>query len=222
MRKLVILIPLLLCGCGTTVVSYPVAHPSATTGEHVRLFNGLGNATTSPGIAQIATRAAQTPGVTQVQVYNYYMTQQAADDANAEPSTVKQFFGGYSCGANATPATGNGVKHPVWEAVIQASVWCGAYAFGQNVNVFQETYNPSWFETLGFGAYKVPAGPGFTGTASYINRPDCHPCADTDPDAQNDVLGVIRSVAAQSASARLKAHFKPVIRDVIRYHGQRP
>ena len=54
--------------------------------------------------------------------------------------------------------------------------------------------------------------------------PDCHPCADTDPDAQADLVAVAKRVASNNLGAafHLKGHVRGTTNVLIRYHGQKP
>ena len=191
---------------------------SSTSGLHVRLEGGLGPSAWSVGMDDFGQQAAKLPGVTRVDVYDWYQSQTVIGDINAEPPTVRQFVGGYSCGANNTPNVIANLKVHASAAVIQASDWCGQTTLGSNVDAFQETYNTNFIETFGLGAYQIPAGAGFAGTATYINRPDAHLSAATDPDAQADVLIAIKR--ATLASSRLHGRRSPVISRIVRYHGQ--
>src|SRR6516165_8706137 len=54
----------------------------------------------SSGIDEIAARARQIPGVTQVNVRNYWDTQTIYNEVMASPAGDRIVLGGYSCGAN--------------------------------------------------------------------------------------------------------------------------
>lgn len=179
----------------------------------------------SSGINDIAAQAARVPGVVSVRVYNYWQTQQVGNEMMAAPSTDKMVVVGYSCGANSATTIAYGMQghRTVYPLGIQESLWCGGYALGTNVPYAQETY-AGCLLTLGFGCKQYAAGQGFKGHIVLIKRPDLHPLADTDPDAQRDVLSAIATIANPSLSrahaARL-AH-TPRVKVVTRYHGQRP
>lgn len=172
----------------------------------------------SRGIDQIAAKARQIPGVVFVRVYNYWQTQQVANEIMASPSSDKIVLYGYSCGANAVTAFFN-VTRKITIAGIQESLWCGGYLIANNVSYAQETY-AGCIITLGFGCKKYAPAPGFQGKITLIRRPDLHGQADTDPDAQADVLGVIATTAGSTKAFRLTKG--PHYGEIVRFHGQRP
>lgn len=220
----ILFIALFLAACATSSGTVPVTDPSATSGTHVRLMYGMGGEALSPGIDTIGAKAAQIPGVTMVKLYDFTATQQIADEVNAEPLTVKEVIVGYSCGANAAPVVGAGITRSVDAiAVIQASIWCVGTAISANVKFAQETYNPVCWQTIGLGCKLLDLGPGFNpNNFLVIDRPDCHPCADTDPNAQADVLSAITRVAS-GASMKLKETLRVpgAINHITRYNGQK-
>lgn len=198
----------------------------ARAGTHVWAMYGWGDNAlgSSRGIDQIAARAAKIPGVTTVRVFNYWQTQAIADGIMATPAGDTNVLVGYSCGANSasTIAFGLNGHRNVVIATIQPSVWCGGYPLGGNIPYVQETYGGCLL-TLGFGCKIYDVGPGFTGNFVKIKRPDLHPQADTDPDAQNDVLSVIAAAAnpqLRRAFVRKLAHGRTT--EIVRFHGQRP
>ena len=223
----------LLVGCATGsgggTSSYGVTYylnGSSTTGTHVYLERGLGGYALGPGVDEIGQLAAKIPGVTRVVVTEYTQGQDIADLANQDPSSVAVVIGGSSCGANGAPGTAAAVARTVQMLpVIQASLWCGNFPIPKQVHKAQETYNPTCAQTAGLGCKLLEPGPGFNpANFTVIDRPDCHPCADTDPDAQNDMLDAIRSVTNKGASIRYGAVVKPKlsgIQHITRYHGQR-
>lgn len=190
-------------------------------GTRVWGFYGWGDNAfgSSRGIDQIAVRARLIPGVVSVRVFNYTQTQQVANEIMASPSGDKTVLYGYSCGANAITMFFN-IPRRMNIAGIQESLWCGGYPLGSNINYAQETY-AGCIITLGFGCKRYVAGPGFTGKITLIRRPDLHPAADTDPDAQADVLSVIAATAGQPKLAARLRH-GPRFQELTRYHGQRP
>lgn len=197
----------------------------ALAGTRVWLHYGLGDNIfgSSAGIDQIAAVARTLPGVAQVTVHNYWQTQQTADEIMAAPPGDRIVVGGYSCGANASTTIAYGLNphRKIDVAVIQESYWCGGFPLLGNVNRAQETYaaGPLGFLlTLGFGSKEMTAGPGFNGTLLLINRPDLHPYADLDPNAQRDVLSFI---AGTNKSAHFFKKRGPVVTHIIRYNGQR-
>ena len=182
------------------------------------LDNAFGS---SAGIDQIAAKAARIPGVAQVTVHRFWETQATANEVMAAPKTDRIVISGYSCGANAstTIAAGLNGHRRVDLAVIQASKYCGGYPLGGNVGYAQETYASNCLLTLGFGCLPISRGQGFAGRLVYIERPDLHPLADLDPDAQADVLRVIAG-QPQRAARRFGAPHGGVTH-VVRYHGQK-
>lgn len=220
---------LTVSGCAEVISAIPVPSPviTSTAGTHVRLMRGLGGAALSPGVDQIATLAAKVPGVTLVRVYEYTQAAQIAAEVSAEPLTVNEVIGGYSCGANSSPvAAADAAKRRIeMVTVIQASLWCGGTPLTSNVMRAQETYNPNCLATGGLGCKELDVGPGFNpSNLTIIVRPDCHPCADVDPDAQNDMILAIRSVAnavaSQKYGAARGARVPGAVNHVTRYRGQ--
>lgn len=228
MKKLIafgFLLGLAACAGSITTVIPPTPNP--IKGTHVRLMRGLGGAALSPGVDQIAAMAAKVPGVTLVRVYEYFQTQQIADEVNAEPMSVREVIGGYSCGANASPVAAAGLNRTVdMVTVIQASLWCGGTALGTNVLAAQETYNDNCAETAGLGCKLLDMAPGFNPNHfTVILRPDCHPCADVDPDAQNDMILAIKRVTNPTVAHKFGSTGSPMAGSthlLIRYHGQVP
>jgi hypothetical protein len=229
------LVALALGGCATVSSSgtndgpvQVVLNKSNTTGTHVAVMLPLGNeAFDSGGMDHIAALAAQLPGVTRVQIYDYYQTVAAAGGISADPATVKEVVIGFSCGANASPIVAAGANHKVDGVfVIQVSEWCGGTPLTGNVVRAQETYNPNCFDTGGLGCGKLVPGPDFDpSNLTFIERPDCHTCSDHDPDAINDIISAIRTVTSVNANRRMAAalgHRKGKPRVLVRYHGQTP
>lgn len=173
----------------------------------------------SAGIDQIAARARTFPNVASVRVFNYYQTQQIANEIMAAPRADHIVIVGYSCGANAASTIGYGLNghRTVTIATIQPSLWCGGYPITNNVPYAQETYG-GCILTLGFGCLQYQGVPGYTGRIVRIKRPDLHPFADLDPNAQNDVLSVI---AGSAVKRGMTLHHGSNI-EIIRYNGQRP
>lgn len=197
----------------------------AEAGTRVWNLTGWGPQVWSPGIFQLADKEKAIPGVTYVRVYAWNQTQQVADEMMAAPAGDKLVVVGYSCGANSATAIAAGLvgHRNVYPIGIQESLWCGGYDLGPNVPSAQETYGGCLL-TLGFGCKQYAPGPGFKGHIVLIKRPDLHPLADTDPDAQNDVLSAIATIAnptlAKHYAARLSR--QPRVQVLTRYHGQRP
>jgi hypothetical protein len=233
MKKLcAALLFLSLAGCagiggGSQLPVSIVSDISNTTGTHVAVMLPLGNeALDNGGMDYIAALAAKIPGVTRVQIYDYYQTAAAANDIAADPPGVKEIVIGFSCGANASPDVAAGVTRPIAGVfVIQRSQWCGGDDLSANVLRAQETYNPNCLDTAGLGCAPLIPGPGFNSSnLTFIERPDCHICSDHDPDAVNDIISAIRSVTNESASRKMAAARGTRVPGsphvLIRYHGQ--
>jgi hypothetical protein len=180
------------------------------------LDNAFGS---SAGIDQIAARAARIPGVKQVTIHRYWETQQIGNEMMAAPRGDRIVDVGYSCGANSatTIAAGLNGHRTIELAIIQQSQWCGGYPLGSNVPYAQETFASNCLLTLGFGCKPLAAGRGHTGRIVLIERPDLHPLADLDPNAQADVLKVIAGTAGHRYGARYGGS-RTV--HVVRYSGQ--
>jgi len=173
----------------------------ATAGTRVWLMYGLGDNAfgSSSGIDDIAARARNIPGVTQVNVRRYWDTTTIYNEVVASPATDRIVLGGYSCGANSATV----VARALWQisrkvatiANIQMSLWCGGDALESNVKYGQGTYNADCAQTWGLGCKPLEPAPSFAGTINNINRPDRHGAADNDPLTQDDVL---KAIAATS------------------------
>jgi hypothetical protein len=173
----------------------------ALAGTRVWLMYGWGDNAfgSSSGIDEIAARARNIPGVTQVNVRNYWDTQTIYNEVVASPTTDRIVLGGYSCGANSATV----VARALWQvhrtahtiANIQMSLWCGGDALESNVIYGQGTYNADCAQTLGLGCKPLEGAPSFLGHIVNINRPDRHGAADNDPATQDDVL---KAIAATS------------------------
>lgn len=229
-RLAVLAAALSLGGCAGTLV--PAVEICATTpgcsmtGTHVEVLLPLGNeAFDSGGMDNIAALSAKVPGVTKVTIFDYYQTQDVVNDIDADPSAVKHIIIGFSCGANASPVVAAGTARKVYVFVIQVSEWCGITPLTGNVVRAQETYNPDCFDTGGLGCGRLVSGPNFNpSNLTFIERPDCHVCSDHDPDAINDIIGAIKTVASPLASRRFGAAIGPrvpgAINVITRYRGQ--
>jgi len=188
----------------------------ALAATNVWLFYGLGGQWTSPGIDQIARKARTLSGVGRVATYNYTQTQQVYNEILASPPGDQVVIVGYSCGGNSAAVVSSSLPRPNYIAGIQPSLWCGSYSTAANTRVAQDTY-ASCAMTWGLGCAKYY---GAAQKIVLIERPDLHPDADTDPNTQADVLGLIYAVAnpsrAHFAINRLarSAHF-------VRYNGQK-
>jgi len=218
---------LLLCGCAASGSPVVVSDTSNTTGLHAAVMLPLGNESLdNGGMDHIAALVAALPGVTRVQIYDYYQTQAAADAISADPPSVKEAVIGFSCGANASPVVASGTNHRVdVVAVIQVSEWCGGTPLTGNVSRAQETYNPNCLDTGGLGCGKLVPGPDFNpSNLTFIERPDCHICSDHDPDAINDIVLAVKAVITPSMAQRYAmargTRVPGAIHVITRYRGQ--
>src|SRR6516164_4580709 len=118
----------------------------AHAGTKVWGFRGWGPAGWSEGVDQIAQQAATIHNVTSVRVFNYYDTQQVANEIAATPHGTRVVVYGYSCGRNSATLIGTAftVRRNV-NAVLgmQPSIWCGGTPnLSNNVGYAQNTYAP--------------------------------------------------------------------------------
>lgn len=181
-----------------------VAVPAQAADTQVWLMYGLGDNAfgSSSGIDVIAARARQIPGVSQVNVRNYWQTTQIYNEVLAAAAAGHRIvIGGYSCGANSATV----IARALWQAHvafatianIQASKWCGGDALeGNSPRYGQSTYNADCAATFGLGCQPLEPAPSYLGHIVNINRPDSHGYADNDPDAQADVLKAIAATVA--------------------------
>ena len=203
MKKLVLLFCLL-------------ASPSVAATD-VWFLYGWGPPAWSSGVDQMARRARTLSGVGTVHgPYSYYETQRVYDEINAAPAEHHIVISGYSCGANAATVIGTALHRHHYIAGIQPSLWCGSYSTTSSTLAAQDTYNSNCLQTLGFGCAAYHGG---AQKILLIDRPDLHPQADNDPNAQRDVLGLIYAVANPSRS---HLHINRLGRTThfIRYNGQ--
>jgi len=170
----------------------------------VSLFYGWGPNGWSSGIDQIARRVRTLRGVNSVHVYDYRETQRAYQEAAASPREHSLAFVGYSCGGNAALAVGGALLQNSRTAhviALQPSVWCGRYATTPNMRYFQDSWSSG---TFGLGSY-MPEGPP-AGYTVFVERPNPHGAADTDPLYQRDAVFAVGAVADPSRKRLLKQH----------------
>jgi hypothetical protein len=164
----------------------------ANAATNVWFFRGAGFAAWSEGIDQMARRTATLSGIGHVSVHPYYETQEVANQIRSSSSSDKTIVVGYSCGGNAAAVISQGITERHIHVIgIQPSIWCGTYEVRSNVPYAQDTYAP-FSVTWGLGSAR------YWGSAHrivLIERPDLHLEADTDPNAQRDVLGAIYAIA---------------------------
>jgi hypothetical protein len=196
------------------------AAPAAAATD-VWIFYGAGFHFWSSGMDEIARRAVHLRGVGAVHgPYDYRETQRAYDEIMAAPHEHSIVISGYSCGGNAAGAVAQGLARTgrhVHLAVIQPSIWCGNdyMRTTSNVGLAQDTFGDC-LQTLGLGCAQ------FSGDAHriiLINRPDLHLEADTDVNAQRDVLGAIYTVANPSRGGLHVRHLYRTTRMTL-YAGQ--
>ena len=165
-------------GLGALLALLLSGSPEACAGTRVWLMYGWGDNAfgTSSGIDEIAARARTIPGVTQVNVRNYWDTQTVYNEIMASPTSDRIVVGGYSCGLNAATVVARGLwesgRHVSTVVGIQQSVWCGGDALESNVKYGQGTYNADCRQTFGLGCKPLEAAPSFMGKIVNINRPD--------------------------------------------------
>ena len=173
----------------------------------VWLFYGWGPNGWSSGIDQIARRVRHLRGVNEVHVTDYRNTQLAYDSiVSAHHSDPHRSFAlvGYSCGGNSTLSVGGAMAHNNITAhviALQPSIWCGRYPTTSNMRYFQDTWS---YGTLGLGSY-MPEGPP-AGYTTFIERPNPHGAADTDPLYQRDAVFAVGAVADPSRRWLLERH----------------
>src|SRR5215831_2425260 len=90
----------------TTLLLAVLMGGNAYGGTKVWGFRGAGFMVWSEGVDQIAEQARHIPGVTSVRVFNYYQTQEVANEIAAAPHGTRVAVYGYSCGANAATVIG--------------------------------------------------------------------------------------------------------------------
>jgi hypothetical protein len=170
----------------------------------VWLFYGWGPNGWSSGIDQIARRVRTLRGVNSVHVYDHMETQRAYDEAVATNHEHSLVFGGYSCGGNAALAVAGALAHNGRTAhvvALQPSIWCGRYPTTSNMRYFQDTWSSG---TWGLGSY-MPEGPPAHYTV-FVERPNPHGAADTDPLYQRDAVYAVGAVADPARRAALERH----------------
>lgn len=195
-----------------------VSATPAWSATDVWLFWGWGPNGWSAGIDQIARRVRTLRGVNSVHVYDYRETQRAYDEAVASNHEHSLAFVGYSCGGNATLAVCNALAHnnrPCHAIALQPSQWCGRYPTTSNIRYFQDTWSGN---TFGLGSYQ-PEGPPAHYT-TFIERPNPHGAADTDPLYQRDAVFAVGAVADPSRRYLLERHLRRSAPNVDRRDAQ--
>jgi hypothetical protein len=206
MKKL----PLILVLC---LLSAP-----ALAATDVWLFYGWGPDGWSSGIDTIARRVRSLRGVNSVHVMDYRETQRAYDEAVASSHEHLLAFVGYSCGGNAALAVAgslarnNRAAHVI---ALQPSIWCGQYGTTSNMRYFQDTWSGG---TFGLGSY-MPSGPP-AGYTVFVERPNRHGAADTDPIYQRDAVLAVGAVADPSRRYLLERHLRRTAPHVDRRDAQ--
>src|SRR6516164_10435477 len=167
----------------------------------VWLFYGWGPDGWSSGIDQIARRVRTLRGVHSVHVYDYRETRRAYNEAVASPSEHSLAFVGYSCGGNAALSVAGSLRRTAHVIALQPSVWCGRYSTTPNMRYFQDSWSSA---TFGLGSYQ-PEGPP-AGYTVFVERPNPHGAADTDPLYQRDAVFAVGAVADPSRRYLLERH----------------
>lgn len=181
----------------------------------VWLFYGWGPNGWSSGIDQIARRVRTLRGVNSVHVYDYRETQRAYDEALHAPHEHSVAFVGYSCGGNAALAVGGALTRTTHVIALQPSVWCGRYRTTANIHYFQDTWSGG---TFGLGSFQ-PEGPPAHYTV-FVERPNPHGAADTDPLYQRDAVFAVGAVADPSRRPVLERHLQRSAPHVDRQDAQ--
>jgi hypothetical protein len=182
----------------TVLLSLTLPAQAATD---VWLFYGWGPNGWSSGIDQIARRVRTLRGVNSVHVYDYRETQRAYDEATAANHEHSVAFVGYSCGGNSALAVGGALHRTAHVIALQPSVWCGRYPTTPNMRYFQDTWSSG---TFGLGSYQ-PEGPPAHYT-TFVERPNPHGAADTDPLYQRDAVFAVGAVADPARRWLLERH----------------
>jgi hypothetical protein len=196
------------------LLAWPAAAAAATD---VWLFYGWGPNGWSSGIDEIARRARTLSGVNRVTVLDYRDTQRAYEEGRASPAEHSLVYGGYSCGGNAALAVGGALRNngrSVHVITLQPSLWCGRYPTTDNMLYVQDTWSS---DTFGLGSYQ-PEGPPAHYT-TFVERPNPHGAADTDPTYQRDAVLAIGAVADPSRKWVLQCHLHRTAH-VVRHDAQ--
>jgi len=167
----------------------------------VWLFYGWGPDGWSSGIDQIARRVRTLRGVHSVHVSDYRDTQAAYDYLVSRPAEHSLATVGYSCGGNAALATAAALNRPTHVVMLQPSQWCGRYGTTPAMRYVQDSWSSG---TFGLGSY-MPEGPP-AGYTVFVERPNPHGAADTDPLYQRDAVYAVGAVADPTRKAALKRH----------------
>jgi acetyl esterase/lipase len=181
----------------------------------VWLFYGWGPDGWSSGIDQIARRVRTLRGVETVHVSDYRDTQAAYDFLRQTRPEHAIAVVGYSCGGNAALAVGGALTRTVHVIALQPSVWCGRYGTTPNMRYFQDTWSGN---TFGLGSYQPEPLPAHYTT--FIERPNPHGAADTDPLYQRDAVFAVGAVADPARSHLLTRHFVRTAPHVDRQDAQ--
>jgi len=85
--------------------------------------------------------------------------------------------------------------------MLQPSQWCGRYGTTPSMRYVQDSWSSG---TFGLGSY-MPEGPP-AGYTVFVERPNPHGAADTDPLYQRDAVYAVGAVADPTRKAALKRH----------------
>ena len=167
----------------------------------VWLFYGWGPDGWSSGIDQIARRVRTLRGVHSVHVSDYRATQDAYNFLVSRPAEHSVMTVGYSCGGNAALSVAGSLRRTTHVVMLQPSEWCGRYETTPAMRYVQDSWSS---RTWGLGSY-MPEGPP-AGYTVFVERPNPHGAADTDPLYQRDAVYAVGAVADLTRKAALKRH----------------
>jgi len=176
---------------------------AALAATDVALFYGWGPDGWSSGIDQIARKVRTLRGVAATWVGDYRQTQAAYDWLRSRPQEHSIVTIGYSCGGNSALLTAGSLNRPSHVIMLQPSQWCGRYGTTANMRYVQDSWSSG---TFGLGSYQ-PEGPP-AGYTVFVERPNRHGAADTDPLYQRDAVTAVGAVADPSRRFILEWHLR--------------
>ena len=153
----------------------------------VEMLYGLGGASTSPGITQLAQQLKAIPGVHVRGPYDESAWQEALADTKTW-TVEKIVLIGYSMGANNITYIAQGLKHVDLLCAIQPTLYEAAAPITSVVKKAIEFYNPNVLETGGLGSRKLE------GHVEYVVNQDSHPYADNDPVVHTRIIQEIHKL----------------------------
>lgn len=153
----------------------------------VEMLYGLGGASTSPGITQLAAQLRAIPGVAVRGPYDESAWQEAVADTKTW-TVEKIVLIGYSMGANNVTYMAQQLKHVDLLCAIQPTLYEEAVPITSVVKKAIEFYNPNVLETGGLGSRKLQ------GNVEYVVNSDTHPYADDDPSVHTRIISEVRKL----------------------------